>query len=463
MSSVRRVVGVLCVCALVAFVGCGQNPSLPVVHPYADDTGSIDVALEVGEEVSDGAASDSPVDEPAADAKVEAADVPALADGQTDVTDAFAGEVGAPDTGAADAATANDVGLPCQTAADCPAAACLDATCVAGTCTATAKPDGAACPSADKCATSGACKQGLCLLGVSKPCSDDNACTADGCDPATGACVHEATAGAPCNDGNACTKDDKCGATGTCEAGGNACAGCTGIKDCAQYDDSNLCNGTLFCNLEKTPATCEVLPTSVVLCDGSADTGCAHANCNPASGLCELLPSANGAPCDDGNPCTQEACDKGQCTAKVNVCQCQQDTDCGAFDDGNACNGTLFCDKGAVPFQCKVNPATLVSCPKSSDPCLTSTCDAKTGGCGTAPAPANTPCSDGNPKTVGDTCVLGKCNPGVDTSVCKTTADCAKLEDGDLCNGTKFCNLVTGQCLDNPATVRNPGHLRSLV
>ena len=36
---------------------------------------------------------------------------------------------------------------------------------------------------------------------------------------------------------------------------------------------------------------------------------------------------------------------------------------------------------------------------------------------------------------------------------CVKNADCAKFEDGDLCNGTLYCNKANGKCELNPATV----------
>jgi len=95
-------------------------------------------------------------------------------------------------------------------------------------------------------------------------CNDNNPCTDDSCNPATG-CEHVNNTAA-CNDGNACTDNDTCG--------GGVCAG-TGIV----CNDGNVC----------TDDTC--IPAS----------GCVYAN--------------NTSACDDGNACTTgDVCGGGVCT-----------------------------------------------------------------------------------------------------------------------------------------------------
>ena len=85
-------------------------------------------------------------------------------------------------------------------------------------------------------------------------CNDNNPCTADSCNPATG-CVHTNNT-APCNDGLLCTSGDVCS--------GGSCAG-TAIN----CNDSNVCTND---------------------------------SCNPATGLC--VHGNNTDACDDGNACT---------------------------------------------------------------------------------------------------------------------------------------------------------------
>ncbi|MBM4344654.1 MAG: hypothetical protein FJ100_14915, partial [Deltaproteobacteria bacterium] len=197
-----------------------------------------------------------------------------------------------------------------------------------------------------------------------------------------------------------------------------------------------------------------------------------------AAGQCATV-SADGLGCDDGQPCTIAAyCKAGKCVAKLSAaCECAADADCKTLEDGDLCNGTLYCDKLAFPFRCKVNPASVVTCDPASDTaCSKSVCASKTGLCAPTPAEqakqvctagkgcawhakepgevtATVACEDGNKCTTGDYCAGGQCQAGQDTCSCKSNADCADQDDGNLCNGKQFCNLATGQCLWNPATV----------
>jgi hypothetical protein len=107
------------------------------------------------------------------------------------------------------------------------------------------------------------CSGGICA-GAPANCNDNNGCTDDGCNPATG-CTHVSN-NDPCNDGNACTTDDTCA--------GGACVG-GAAPDC---NDGDVCTN---------------------------DT------CNPASGCSH---SNNTAPCSDDNECTtNDHCSGGIC------------------------------------------------------------------------------------------------------------------------------------------------------
>jgi hypothetical protein len=100
-------------------------------------------------------------------------------------------------------------------------------------------------------------RRGTCAAGTPLNCDDNNACTADSCDPVTG-CQH----GAPdaCDDNNACTADS-CDPVLGCQHGApNAC------------DDNNVC---------------------------TADS------CDPVLGCQHGTPNA----CDDNNACTRDSCD----------------------------------------------------------------------------------------------------------------------------------------------------------
>ncbi|MDP6943790.1 MAG: hypothetical protein QF464_06530, partial [Myxococcota bacterium] len=289
-------------------------------------------------------------------------------------------------------------------------------------------------PGEGACATDNECTG---VFGTLAPCS------AARCNLSTGICeLRPQVDGVLCDDGNGCTSQDVC-------VGGE----CLGAA--ASCDDANPC----------TIDSCDVV-----------------------NGLCVHAPHAGS--CDDGNLCTvNDACVAGVCTGPPNqICTCSSDGDCEQFDDGDMCNGALYC---AVDGYCAMKPGSQISCDTSqAGPCQTIGCDPKTGVCETLSrpngslcndasactqfdlcsgglcvgqpllcedhnlctddtcdptfgctfAPVDVPCDDGDLCTVNDTCQGGLCmgteNPGCQ---CATTADCAQFEDGNLCNGTLVC------------------------
>ncbi|MCB9740312.1 MAG: formylglycine-generating enzyme family protein [Deltaproteobacteria bacterium] len=279
----------------------------------------------------------------------------------------------------------------------------------------------------------------------------DTDCNKTSCDPADGSCSKQAVADkTPCDDGETCTTGDHCTA-GACSAGTWTCT-CGADADCVGADDGDLCNGTMFCDLSK--GQCALNPATVVKCPTAGDTACSQAACVPSSGACAQQPAADGTACDDGDLCTVgEACKAGACEVAdlANVCTCTADGDCGAYEDGDACNGTLFCDLAAG--HCELNGATVVSCPEAGNTaCAKNTCDKGTGACALLPVQEGKACDDGKACTVGDVCSGGACSGKV-VCACASDADCASEEDGDLCNGTLFCNQQKGACEVNPVTV----------
>ncbi len=197
------------------------------------------------------------------------------------------------------------------------------------------------------------------------------------------------------------------------------------------------------------------------MCSGSVAKACDDGNpctsdaCDPVSGQCSAKPS-DGKLCDDGLPCTLgDLCSAGQCQAGEDACSCKQNADCP--DDGNLSNGKLFCDKSGLPWACKILPGSAVTCAPGDQACLAGACDPQTGQCQAVPLPAGSTCSDGDACSVADFCSGGQCQAGVDTCPCKSQADCAGLEDGRLCNGRLFCDLGDHTCKLNPKTVVSCG------
>lgn len=133
--------------------------------------------------------------------------------------------------------------------------------------------------------------------------------------------------------------------------------------------------------------------------------------------------------------------------------QCKMDVDCKSFEDGNLCNGTLYCHKPSG--KCLVNPATTVACNTSKDSaCAKSVCAPKTGKCELQFAPTTASCDDGSAFTMGDRCDgKGKCAAGKFVGECQKESDCAGKSKGNLCDGHYYCDLKSAKCKLNPASV----------
>ncbi|MCB9738464.1 MAG: hypothetical protein H6747_04285 [Deltaproteobacteria bacterium] len=259
-----------------------------------------------------------------------------------------------------------------------------------------------------------------------------------------------------CDDGLPCSKGDSC-AAGQCVTVDASGCGCQSDADC--QDDGDLCNGVPFCDKAGAVWACKTNPASVVSCDTKLDGACEQTSCEPQTGSCKKAGKPVGTACDDGVACTAgDICDgTGGCTPGTWTC-CKSDVDCAGQEDGDFCNGTLFCNlqSGA----CELNPKTVVTCPTVDDTaCMQRLCQPKTGQCPLLPVQAGKACDDGNACSDGDVCdAKGGCKPGTDICPCKVDADCASKDDGDLCNGTLYCNPVagpggTGVCKPNPKTV----------
>ncbi len=363
------------------------------------------------------------------------------------------------------AATAHcDDGNPCTAADSCD----KDGNCVSGknTCGCKTSADCQKFDDADLCngqfycdATTGKCKTNLASVVT---CVDDgkNPCALNACAPKLGKCVLQpAKSGVPCDDGNPCTVDDVCDGAKSCKSGSVVCK-CASTKECVAQNDNNPCNGTLYC--KKSTGECEVNPATVVKCPDFANTQCAELKCDPKDGQCHMTEKAYKTGCDDNDVCTDgDHCLAGKCKSGVDICSCQKDSDCGSQEDGNQCNGTLYCNKATG--QCDLNKATIVTCPTAQDTyCSKNRCEAKTGKCAMLDFNEGKPCDDDDVCTPNETCKVGKCVSQTNTCVCANDKDCAGQDDGDVCNGTMFCDLKaldpgTGKskpaCRVNPATI----------
>ncbi len=285
------------------------------------------------------------------------------------------------------------------------------------------------------------------------------ACAPVGCDPADGWCKATASAdGAPCSDGLACTTGDACKG-GVCAPSETACQ-CASQADCDAFDDDDLCNGTLYCDLGT--GTCKPNPATAVVCPVAADGPCAHSVCQPQTGACALMPTNEGLACEaDGSVCTSvDVCKDGVCTQAPSGCPCDQDGDCAAFEDGNPCTGSLYCD--AASGACLVNPATVVGCAADTDlaDCVEPRCDPADGICKPTSRDEGSGCDVDDFVCTADACAAGTCLAGANACLCWEDAACAPFEDGDACNGSLYCDKAAEPkvCKINPASFINcPG------
>ncbi len=336
----------------------------------------------------------------------------------------------------------------------------------AGICT-HAPADGIPCDDGDPCSIGDNCKAGGCA-GVAKNCVNSNFCFKAFCSPTDGKCTSsKKSLGTPCDDGNACTTADACDSDAVCSGGGvncddgnpctlNACnlaTGCTATESGAPCDDGNLCTQGDLCKSGK----CD--PGQAIVCNDN--NPCTTESCD--AGKCKI--TKNTQPCDDGTACTSgDACADGQCAGTPVNCDdklpctndaCDAQTGCLhnpasiLCDDGNTCTKLDQCKEGA----CAGIDQTATLCDDGL-PCTKDTCDGKAG---CAHANQEGACDDGNPCTEGDQCASGSCAPGAAAKDCncKANADCAAKEDGNLCNGTLYCDFSASQptCKVNPATV----------
>ena len=157
--------------------------------------------------------------------------------------------------------------------------------------------------------------------------------------------------------------------------------------------------------------------------------------------LCET-----DAECDDGDPCTDNACVPGTGCVKTN--------NSASCSDGSACTDGDVCETGACV------PGPLLDC-SDGNLCTNDVCD-PIGGCSN---PDNSdPCDDGSVCSVGDFCGAGSCVPGppLDCSdgnictddLCDAIGGCSNPDNSNLCEDGSACTegdvCSGGSCLSGP-------------
>jgi hypothetical protein len=229
----------------------------------------------------------------------------------------------------------------CSVTADCAdGLTCSNESCTGGTCKFGPAPS--CCDHDLECAVGSTCIGGKCLeCQADAECDDGNLCTDDVCLP-SGKCTNAAVLGccaadSDCNDKDTCTVD-------TCDLGSNTCvftdngvAGCCNVNaDCKPDDEPCLAyfcyknnkTGASRCRFgPSTPGCCtsdtgcnDGNPCTADACDlsGGTDAGfCTHIPVPPASGCC-----LSSVDCDDGTPTTIDKCVANSCTNVPNPNYC---------------------------------------------------------------------------------------------------------------------------------------------
>jgi len=325
------------------------------------------------------------------------------------------------------------------------------------------------CTDADACTTGDTCIDGECQ-GAALDCDDDNPCTRDGCDPATGQCQNLADDEAACSDGDGCTTGDHCEGGHCVSTGGSSCDdgnpctddGCiAGTGECTHEPNTAPCSDSNACTQGEVCAAGACQPGTPVTCDDQ--NPCTTDSCNPATG-CVFAPNADacddgdactvndactggicaGAPrsCDDGNPCTTNGCDPATgCTSVHNTAAC---------DDGDACTAPDRCADGACQGALIDADGDTHQPPPCGNDCRDDNPDVHPGA---AEGPlGSATCSDGLDNDCDGT------TDGTD-STCQSCTEAAQCDDHNACNGVEGCappNCTPGTPLDcddgNPCT-----------
>ena len=335
-----------------------------------------------------------------------------------------------------------DDGNPCTSDSCDPASGCTKTVDDGKLCDA----DGNACTAADHC------EGATCTPGKAVVCDNTNVCSKSSCDTLSGKCVAKpAQDGGPCDDKTVCTQGDVC-KTGEC------------IGKIVSCDDNNPCTGNncdpltgcATTNLEGIACDDDNPCTVGDLCKGgncakgaakNCDSGvaCTAGSCDLVTGKCGYKNKGAGAPCNDGDACSEnDACDGGNCQGKAVACD---DTNACTVDSCDAVNGCVHkantspCSDGDACTQsdnCANSiciPGPLKVC-EDNVLCTADTCNKTTGICVYDSLGMNgTPCDDGNICTLGDNCKNGICAVGIPKD-CNDNNVCTD----DLCDKVKGCN-----------------------
>jgi len=257
-----------------------------------------------------------------------------------------------------------------------------------------------------------------------------------------------------CDDGVACTID-------ICDELNDTCIN---TPDDSACDDGLFCNGAETCDpilgcQAGTPPDCDDgIPCTIDACDEVNDT-CTHTPddsvcsdglycngtevCDPTLGCQSVAPPD----CDDGVNCTVDTCNEStdSCDHTVNHAAC---------DDGLYCNGAEFCDptndcQAGTPVSCDDGVGcTTDTCDEATDSCVNTTNDAACDDglyCnGAETCDALLDCQAGTAPNCNDgvSCTVDSCDEVNDT--CVNSPNDAACDDGAWCTGAETCDPTNG-------------------
>ncbi len=331
------------------------------------------------------------------------------------------------------------------------------------TCVDAFDPAGAACTDSDACTGTDACDANGVCVGTNPVATDDgDACTDDSCVAATGV-VHTPNTGGVCNDSNACTPTDLC-AAGACIGSGTPVG--LNDNDTCTTDTCNIATGVIahteiHPNCCTTDAdcpnqACNLTTKTCVPCVDNASFPAIDSGCEVATPVCVEQGSISGGGgttiltcvvCED-NKVLDTQTDEG-CTSLSPICN--ENVPGGRCDE---CNNSADCGAGEA---CDTDTGTCVIC---IDDRLAGTID--TGCDETDPV-----CDTGLSGTLSDDqCV--ECEndkgPGLIDWGCDATErfcdegavggpNCHECETDQDCTGGEVCS--NGICIDPGSTVAN--------
>ena len=324
--------------------------------------------------------------------------------------------------------------------------ACHTATCgPSGLCEAAPVPGGA-CDDSDPCTTDDVCQStgdcagtlhactalpcqlaqcdgnGGCLLTTSPgSCLIDGVCRATGdvkpasgceaCDPGQSTTAWSARpTGATCDaDGDGCTEGDACSGT-TCLAA--TPVSCDDAKACTSDSCQSTGPTTHTCASTVNGSACFIDGACIASGSARPDNPCEW--CDPAKSATAWSPAPPGTSCDaDGSGCTQgDACSETVCEAG-SPATCNDGLACTT----DACTSTgptsFACTATAIGDACYVDGACVTAgAPAPSGPC--NVCNPAVSRTSYSHSPGGEPCdADQSGCTIGDSCLLGVCQPGL--------------------------------------------------